>query len=274
MARCVVVLADGLRPDVVTAARCPALASLAAAYTRAADAVTVRPSVTAAALTSLATGVCPATHGLTEPGLRFLGRLGALRSIPNELARRRLPTLVVAGAIAPRTLPLVWTLSSFAGITRLRPVRGAAPVIARTARRLAGGESDGLLFVYLPDCDIAGHRAGWMSPAYLDAVSAVDEAVDVLHRYAADSLLVVTADHGGGGERPDDHDLPHTVNDAIPLVLAGPEVRRRHVLDAPVSLLDIPPSLLWYLGVPVPVSYEGRILKEAFEAVEAVEAAA
>ena len=64
-----------------------------------------------------------------------------------------------------------------------------------------------------------------------------------------------------------------TVNGPV-LVLAGPGVRRRHVLDAPVSLLDIPPSLLWYLGVPVPAGYEGRILGEAFEAVEAAEAAA
>jgi hypothetical protein len=274
VARGVVVLADGLRPDALTPALCPAITSLASAHTAAACAVTVRPSVTVAALTSLATGVSPATHRLTEPGLGFLGHLGALRAIPHELARRRLPTLVVAGAMAPRSLPLAWALCRFVGVTRLRPVRGAAPAIARTAWRLARGQPDGLTFVYLPDCDAAGHRAGWMSPPYLDAVAAVDEAVDVLRGLARDSLLVVTADHGGGGVRPDDHDLPHPVNDAIPLILAGPGVRRRHVLEAPARLLDIPPSLLWYLGVPVPAAYEGRILKEAFEAVEEAEAAA
>ncbi len=274
MARCVVVLADGLRPDALTPARTPAIAALAAAYTAARAAATVRPSVTVAALTSLATGVAPATHGLAEPGLRFLGQLGALRSVPGELGRRRLPTLVVAGAIAPRSLPLAWALSSFVGVTRLRLVRGRAPAIARTARRLALAQPHGLVFVYLPDCDTAGHRHGWMSPAYLDAVEAVDEAVDLLRGLAGESLLIVTSDHGGGGVRPEDHDLPHPLNDAIPLVLAGPGVRRRHVLQQPASLLDVPPSLLWYLGVPVPACYEGRILKDAFEAVEEAEAAA
>jgi hypothetical protein len=274
VARCVVVLADGLRPDVLTPTRCPAIVSLAASYTQAAAAVTVRPSATVAALTSLATGVAPATHGLTEPGLRFLGQLGALRTLPAELARWRRPTLVVAGAMAPRTLPLAWALASFARVTRLRPVHGAAPAIGRAARRLARGQDEGLVFVYLPDCDTAGHREGWLSPAYLDAVSAVDEAVDALRGFAEDSLLIVTSDHGGGGVRPDDHDLPHPANDAIPLVLAGPGVRRHHVLRETVSLLDVPPSLLWCLGVPVPASYEGRVLREAFEDVEAAEVAA
>ena len=69
-------------------------------------------------------------------------------------------------------------------------------------------------------------------------------------------------------------DTPHPINDRIPLVLAGPRIRRRHVLRQPVSLLDVPPTLLWTLGVEIPAEYEGSVLREAFIAAEAVDAVA
>ena len=76
--------------------------------------------------------------------------------------------------------------------------------------------------------------------------------------------MFVVADHGGGGVRPRDHDLPHPTNDAIPLVIAGRGVRRHSVLVQPISLLDVPPTVLWHLGGAVPAEWEGRILRDAF----------
>ena len=61
-----------------------------------------------------------------------------------------------------------------------------------------------------------------------------------------------------------DHAEPHPINDHIPLILAGPDVTRRHQLTRQVSLLDIPPTLLWWFGLEVPVCYEGRVLRQAF----------
>ncbi len=263
MARCVVVLIDGLRPDAVTASLMPNLSRLGAEYARADSAFTVRPSVTVAALASLATGVSPATHGLVEPGLGFLRRMGRIRPLARELAASGHATLVVASPLAVRTRPAAQALAAFAGVTRLvatpaDPRRIAAAALAELARF-----AHGLAFVYLPDCDRAGHEHGWLAPPYLAAVRNVDAAVGMVAPLAAESLLVVTSDHGGGGVQPRDHDLPHPVNDQIPLVLAGPRVRRGLALPGPISLLDIPPSLLAWLGVPVPDGYEGRVLTEA-----------
>lgn len=274
MARCVVVLADGLRPDVVTAPLAPNLTALGAAYTRAAEAVTVRPSVTVAALASLATGVAPATHGLIQPGLSFLGRLRGLRPLSHELAAAGLPTLVVAGPLAPRSRPAVQTLAAFAGVMRMVPTAAGARAIATAALAHLPRFRDGFAFVYLPDADHAGHDHGWLSQPYLDAVHDVDAAVEMLAPLARDSLVVVTSDHGGGGVRPRDHDLPHPANDRIPLILAGPRVRRDYVLPGPTSLLDVPPSILTWLGVPVPACYEGRALSKALLAPGAVAAVA
>ena len=54
------------------------------------------------------------------------------------------------------------------------------------------------------------------------------------------------------------------VNDHVPLILAGPGVTRRHRLTRTITLLDVPATVLWWFGVPVPDCYEGRPLAEAF----------
>ena len=132
---------------------------------------------------------------------------------------------------------------------------------------LAAGDAvarGGVTFVYLNDCDRAGHAHGWMSPQYLDAAVEVDRAIGVLSHHVSDSLLLVLADHGGGGVNRTTHHEPHPENDHIPLILAGPGVTRRHRLTRPISILDVPPTVCHWFGVPVPESYEGRALTEAF----------
>lgn len=63
--RAILVLLDGLRPDLVTPDRMPRLAALAAAGTRFAGARSVFPSETRVATSSLLTGCRPGAHGLT-----------------------------------------------------------------------------------------------------------------------------------------------------------------------------------------------------------------
>jgi hypothetical protein len=274
MARCVILLADGLRPDAVTPSDTPSLHALSHDYTRVAHAVTVRPSTTIAALGALATGVGPGTHRLMEPGIGALKRLAGLRPVARELVQRGLPTVVVAGHVPAIQVPTASALAKFAGVRRFIAVRGAAPLIAASALRRLRLTPDGLVFVYVNDCDRAGHAVGWMTPAYRNAVRQVDAAVALLRSAVVDSLLVVLADHGGGGVAPTDHDAPHPVNDRIPLIIAGPRVRRRCTLQRPVSILDVPPTLLWWLGVNVPLEYEGRVLEEALAPSEREEAVA
>ena len=265
MRRVIVVLTDGLRPDAISPARTPWLDALATGYTSAPEALTIRPSTTVAALTSLATGLRPATHGLTTPGLRFVSQIPLMRPVAQELERHGLATRIVAGEIDLVHRALVGALAAAAGIRRLTTAGSTAREVARASLREAESHRAGLLFVYLNDCDRAGHRDGWMSAGYLAAVCEVDAAVGALATLAGQSLMVVLADHGGGGVSAREHDEPHPVNDRIPLILAGPGVARNRRLGGPVSLLDVPPTILHWLGVPIPRTYEGRVLADAFE---------
>ncbi|HKA60316.1 MAG TPA: alkaline phosphatase family protein [Gemmatimonadales bacterium] len=264
MRRVVLVLADGLRPDAITPTDMPSLDTLSRRYTTALRATTIRPSRTVAALASLATGVAPATHGLIEPGLGFLKRLPMLRPLARELSRGGVASQVVASELLPAQRAVLWALTKAAGLSRYQSAGLRARDVARAALISALGQDDGLTFVYLNDCDQAGHAHGWMSPQYRAAAAELDAAIGVLADLTEHSLLIVMADHGGGGVSLHDHAEAHPTNDHIPLILAGPDVTRRHQLTRPISLLDIPPTLLWWFGLDVPVAYEGRILSQAF----------
>ena len=267
MRRLVIVLADGLRPDAISPSVMPSLDALGRVYTLARRARTVRPSATVAALASLATGVGPDTHRLIEPGLEFLPRLHTIRPVSRVLARAGIPTDVVTADLGPAALPVAWALASTAGVRRLVAKGSRGRDTAAVAHRLLSQGEDRLLFVYLPDCDRAGHAHGWMSEPYLEAAAEVDAAVGLLSPWTDDTVFIVTADHGGGGVTANEHDEPHPVNDHIPLIVAGPGVARRRQLTRAISLLDVPATVLWWFDVPVPDGYEGRPLAEAFARV-------
>lgn len=274
MRRLIVALTDGLRPDAITSAVMPSLHALGDAYTLAPHARTVTPSATVPALASLATGVAPDTHSLVQPGFEFLSRVPRLRPVARELARHGIPTDVVTAELPFTARPIAWALASAAGVRKIIPAGQRARDTAEAALGLLGAYGWGLLFVYLPDCDRAGHAHGWMSGPYLEAAAEVDAAIGRLSACVADALLIVVADHGGGGVEPTEHHHAHPLNAHVPLVIAGPGVARGHRLEGVVTLLDVCPTVLWWFGVPIPDGYEGRALTGAFAHAHLAEAAA
>jgi arylsulfatase A-like enzyme len=77
------------------------------------------------------------------------------------------------------------------------------------------------------------------------------------------TLLVYLSDHGD--EFFEHGDCDHTTSVyqelvGVPLVFKGPGIPARQVVQVPVSLIDVPPTILHYLGMPVPDSMEGTSL--------------
>lgn len=263
----ILLILDGLRPDAITPERMPALTALMEQGWRAGAATTVRPSVTVAALGSLASGVEPERHGLKEGRLPSFARLCGLRPLPGELRRLGVHTTVVLPALSPTSRWIAGALLRLGGVTRLCTAP-AAPVrlMATALRRLATGAGPEFLVAYFNDADVAGHASGWMSPAYLRAASGLDRAMELLAVLSTnpDTLIIVTADHGGGGVVPNDHDAPHPLNDGIPLALVSGCITPETCGEDAVSLLDIPPTVLHGFGGTAPRQYSGRVLHEAF----------
>lgn len=262
----VLLIIDGLRPDAIRRTVMPNLTALLERSWSAAHAVTISPSVTVAALTSLATGVAPATHRLIEPGFRTLGMFAGMTLLPSHLRRNGKRVTIVANDIPAPQLVLARTLLGIVGAVDLVQGGNRPDEVAHRAVKEIAQKGSGLTVVYLNDCDRAGHAEGWMSPWYLSEAARIDDAVTTLARVADrdDTLLIVCADHGGGGIVPHDHDGDHPLNLRIPLILAGAHVRERTRSQSPASLLDIPATILARLGIPIPGNFEGRVLAEAF----------
>jgi arylsulfatase A-like enzyme len=263
----VVVVVDGLRPDAVTETGMPNLFALMRRGWHAERAVTVRPSVTVAALTSLATGVSPARHGIRDSSPGRLPRLRGLRPLPLELRRLGVGTTVLTPELPAATRWAAGALLRLGGVGRLVATTSSPAAIVQAAiDRLAGNTGREFVVVYLNDADLAGHAWGWMSAAYLQAARQVDTALARLMRFCEDpeSLVIITADHGGGGVLATDHDHPHPANDLIPLALMSGRVAPGLATSDPVTLLDIPPTVLHGFGGTAPAPYEGRVIHEAF----------
>ncbi len=266
--RVVLVVLDGLRPDAIDRF---SLANIAAhlssgAWTR--NGRTVEPSITVAAMASLLTGVPPARHGVLTEGFRLSRRRETLDPLPWVLAEAGYPCSAFLSA-----LPAIHRVLVRRVIRRLGPVsvqftgRCAKDILAAASGTLRA-QRRGLVILHWPDADDAGHDHGWMSAPYAAGARSLDGAVGELTRQldlARDptTLLVLLADHGGGGRAERGHESDHPADYTIPTILAGAPIRPGPLASA-VSLLNVPATVLWSLGVPLPASYAGRPLREAF----------
>ena len=167
---------------------------------------TVAPTTTATALTSIATGLTPAEHGLIgyrfEIGgdiinvLRWHGQRGdARRSHPPRDVQPFTPFL---GESPPVISKAELEGSGFTEAhlrgSRLVGWRTMSAIAVEIGHQLAAGER--FVYAYYDGIDKTAHERGFGE--YYDAELAdVDRLVgDVLSRMPADATLVVTADHG------------------------------------------------------------------------------
>lgn len=266
--RVVVVILDGLRPDAIQRFQLETLHRLITCGAWTLRGTTVAPSVTTAAVTSLMTGVSPATHGLAGDHLFIPRAKQHLTPLPRQLATCGLPSAGFMGQVPAIFRGVAARVGRRLGLDTLRLAgKGAAEVLV-SAEPTLDTQRTGLILLHWADADRAGHDSGWMSPEYADGCRQLDSALDRLNGIADDgeTLFVGLADHGGGGRVPNDHESDHALDRTIPILLWGAGVVQRQL--GPATLLDVPPTILTALGVGVPDTYEGRILWEAFAADE------
>lgn len=273
VSRVIVVVLDGLRADAVPLLALGTITRLARDGASSMSAQTVSPSVTAAAMGSLLTGVRPIDHGLSSDRFRVPRPRVALDPLPRVLATAGIPSHAFLAGLPFGYGPVASRLAQMAGMTRAT-FRGAGAIeILAAAHQTLARESRGLFLLHWPDGDRAGHAHGWLSRDYVAAVRRMDEALGVLDAVTRasqdpETLLVVMADHGGGGAVYRNHDSAHPHDRTIPLVLAGGRVVSGELAPC-TSLLDVPATVAWAMGAPVPTGYAGRAMVEAFAPAQA-----
>jgi predicted AlkP superfamily pyrophosphatase or phosphodiesterase len=129
-----------------------------------------------------------------------------------------------------------------------------------------------VLFVHLPDVDSAGHKYGWGSDEQVKAIQNADaqirrvlEALDQ-ERLREQTLVIVTADHGGAG-------LSHGAGDErsrnIPWIAVGPGVRENFDLTLcpklEVHTEDSFATACWFLNIPLADGLDGKMVSEILQ---------
>ena len=261
--RVVLVVLDGLRPDAIRRFELSTVARLAQRGASTLHARTVSPSVTACAMTSLLTGATPDYHGVQSDQFRLPRPKGTLHPLPRTLAAHSYPTSFFMADVGLLMRPFANQAASIMGVGEARFAGDDAHAIVDAARRQLASQRRGLVVMHWPDADRAGHEHGWMSEQYGRAARSMDRALgtvtELIDLNDPSQMLVVLADHGGGGVDPKDHNSDHPLDNVIPLIFAGGSIVHAP-LPEPVSLLDVPATILWSLGVPRPASYAGRAL--------------
>ena len=264
--RVVVVVLDGLRADAIDAFHLSTLTRLreASAWTTAAR--TIEPSITWAAMTSLMTGVPPQLHGVVCDSVHLPRPKTELRPLPSILAEAGLPTTAVLSSIPKLFKGVAAAIGRRLGIGHLRFVGAGADDILESARDRLSIQRRGLIFLHWPDADRAGHDHGWMSPEYRQAALTLDGALERLIEIADDSdtLIIALADHGGGGGDPKDHMSDHPHDWTIPIFFTGGGTVPGE-LGSGLTLVDIPATILWALGIGRPSSYTGTPVTQIFD---------
>jgi hypothetical protein len=166
---------------------------------------TVVPSTTAAALTSITTGLSPAEHGVV--GFRVAIDGDVLNVLGWQMAKaKRAPDPFVIQRHPPflgRPITVV-TGSNFrnSGFTRvhLRDTEfvgfRAESTLIEHLRNLSRADG-GFIYAYYPGIDEVAHEFGLHDGYYAAELAATDRLVGaVLDALPADAALVVTADHG------------------------------------------------------------------------------
>jgi predicted AlkP superfamily pyrophosphatase or phosphodiesterase len=259
----VLISIDGLRPDAIDKAGAKNLQALIQRGAWCPKAETIRPSITLPSHTSMITGLDYQRHGVTwndyrpghlqHPTVLSLAKQAGL-STAMYIGKDKLGYLAAPGAVDLLT--------------------GAAPAPHEmvTALDLAKDfevswpkQKFDLTFVHLADPDSAGHQYQWMSPAYLEAVRAADEAVGRMIKTVENTgvgestMFIVTADHGGSGSSHADS-TPENVT--IPWICFGPGVKPGTVIERVVRVFDTAPTILKALRVAVPEGWDGHAVTE------------
>jgi len=206
------------------------------------------------------TGLCPADHGVDWND--YLPEQGyAIGTDLFDLAHAAgLRTVMVVGK------EKLQQVSEPASLDEFTFINDRDLVVAEYVTGQVIPQDFGVLFIHFATADDMGDTYGWMSPEYLSVLRRADEAIANLLAaldsagLREDTLLIITADHGG-------HELGHytdlPVDMTIPWIINGPGVQPG-ALSVPVSTTDTAATAAWALGLPLPPEWDGIPVYEAF----------
>ncbi len=251
----ILVSVDGMRPDGIAASGDSYLLQLAAQGSSCLDASTIMPSVTLPCHSSLFFSVDAQRHGITTntwtPMVRPIPSLADVVAQAGGVTGMFYNWEQLRDLSAPGTMDMSY-------YERLRgfdqdPLASDRSVTDHCIAFLAEKQPD-FVFLYLGVTDEAGHKCGWMSQPYLDAIANASACIRRVQEAAGDGYhLIITADHGGH-DRIHGTDCPEDMT--IPIIFYGARFEAGKKLQG-VSIKDIAPTVAELMQLRRPADWEG-----------------
>ena len=250
----VLILVDGMRPDSLTDVAKAQEIIKKSSYTM--DAVTVYPSVTLPCHISLFHSVTPERHGTTTntymPQVRPVdGLFEVLRRADKNCA-----LFYNWEEIRDVSRPNSLTHSCFYAGRRLGYKEAGEILTEELITYLKNYETD-FTFLYLGYTDMAGHKFGWMTDEYMEAIRNSWDNIDKIMKELGDEYTyIITADHGGH-DRTHGTEMPEDM--LIPIIINGKDFEAGKLIEN-ASILDIAPTVTALAGVGADLEWEGKSL--------------
>lgn len=260
----VIITIDGLRPDAISNKTAPVLTQLIKEGSYTASAQTVDPPKTLPSHTSLVTGLKPTKHltfinewieemGYTEHDTIF------------TIAKKE--GFSTAMFVGKDKLNFIAVPNSIDKLEVIKYGPTSVQEISESFIQYMKENKPRITLIHFPEPDIPGHKKGWMSEEYVNAVHRVDTEVGKIIGALKQSgvyektFLVITADHGGKGKT---HKGDHPYVTTIPWLAVGPQVKENYEIKQEVNIYDTAPTVLKALELPQAKDIDGHPVKEIF----------
>ena len=262
----ILVIIDGCRSDALEQAKTPNIDYMITNGVHTLNAQTVTPSITLPVHFSIFTSMLPLGHNVsTNTGIPQPS--SAARSIIDVAKDHGKKTAAFysweqfRNLSAPGSLDHSYFINS--GSMESRDIE-----LAHASACYLNSHSPDFCFIYFEGTDIAGHRSGFMSAEYLDALETADTALGIiLNELKRTNLsdcynIVLHSDHGG----IDNHHLKNTPEVmTVPWIAVGPEVKKNHIITGKVNIIDTAPTLAGLMNIPEHHTWQGRAISEIFK---------
>ncbi len=168
------------------------------------------PSLSAESWGSMIYSVDPETHGLTNDSAKNRKMTNADLPSMFKLVHEQFPDAEIASIVA--WSPINYgIIDGFDGMY-LYPSEVLASSlpnedVVQAAKEYLDSHDPKLLFIHFDGVDHAGHAYGWGSDEFFDALISAEKDIKTIYEYLGEknylenSLFIVTADHGGNGNK-------------------------------------------------------------------------
>lgn len=253
--RVLLILVDGMRPDAIE--NLPRVKKLMEKSTYTMGCTTVMPSVTLPCHISLVHSVEPLRHGTTTN--TYAPQVRPVNGLFEVLAQNN------------KQSALFYSWDELRDVSRVKSITYACyyqgkifgydranDFLTDNAIKYLNENYTDFAFLYLGNTDAVGHKSGWMSEDYMDAINRSFLNIEnIIDKLPDDYCVMITSDHGG-------HDRTHGTelkeDMTIPLIAMGEYFENGKQFNNDVSILDIAPTVAKILNVPRDEEWEGKSL--------------